>query len=129
LPLKPPPRNLSSIPLATKTVSVSSLCRVSRYASREPFFGRSASNRFDDHSRSRSRRFGTCYCGFDLETAIAETVLHDDLAVKGAFSVSYSDFASRQLSTPASSARSRHGLCGARCASWRSGMRRGWRYR
>ena len=95
--LKPPPRNLSSIKLETETVAVSSLYRVSRFSSSEPFFGRAASNRFDDRSAVKSRRYGTCYCGFDLATAIAETVLHDEMPVKRYFLISYSDFASRYL--------------------------------
>ena len=95
--LKPPPRNLNSIPLTTKTISVSQLRRVSRFDSGEPFFGRSAGNRFDDRSRPIRRRFGTCYCGFDLATAIAETVLQDEVPAGGKFTVSYADFASRKL--------------------------------
>lgn len=95
--LQPPPRDLASIPLATRRVSAASLVRVSRYATDEPFFGRTASNRFDDRSRRRSARFGTCYCGFDLETAIAETVLHDEMPTRGRFLLSYSDFAARWL--------------------------------
>ena len=97
MPLKSPPSNLGSIPLTTKTVSVSGLYRVTRFSSGEPFFGHSAANRFDDRSRPKKRRFGTCYCGFDLETAIAETVLHDEMPVKGKFSVPYGDFAARHL--------------------------------
>jgi hypothetical protein len=95
--LEPPPRNFKSLPLGTKSVAVSRLYRLSRFVSGEPYFGRSAGNRFDDRSRPKAKRFGTCYCGFDLSTAIAETLLHDDLPVDGKFSVSYADFASRQL--------------------------------
>jgi hypothetical protein len=93
LPLDPPARNLGAIPLATKVIAASSLYRISRHASGEPFFGRSGGNRFDDPSR----RYGTCYFGFDLQTAVAETILHDEVAVNGRFSTSYSDFASRHL--------------------------------
>jgi hypothetical protein len=39
VPLKPPPPNLGGITLATRTVSASSLYRVSRHTSGEPFFG------------------------------------------------------------------------------------------
>jgi hypothetical protein len=97
LPLKLPPANLSSIPLTTKTISASSLYRVSRYTSGEPFFGRTALNRFDDRSRPKKGRFGTCYCGLDIETAVAETVLHDLMPVNGRFSVPFNEFESRQL--------------------------------
>lgn len=95
--LKPPPRALSSLSLATRTVPASALYRVSRFASGEPFFGRTASNRFDDRSLARGGRFGTCYFGLDLQTAIAETVLHDAVAVRGKFSVPWDELASRQL--------------------------------
>jgi hypothetical protein len=97
LPLKPPPPNLSSIPLTTKTIAASNLYRVSRYTSGEPFFGRTALNRFDDRSRPKKGRFGTCYCGLDLETAVAETILHDLMPVNGRFSVPFNEFESRQL--------------------------------
>lgn len=97
MPLKPPPPNLSSTPLTTKTISASSLYRVSRYTSGEPFFGRTALNRFDDRSRPKKGRFGTCYCGLDLETAVAETILHDLMPVNGRFSVPFNEFESRQL--------------------------------
>lgn len=95
--LRPPPRNFDGIALATKTVSVANLYRVTRHRAGEPFFGKSASNRFDDRSRRAEQRFGSCYCGLDLETAIAETVLHDEMAASGKFSLSYGDFASRRL--------------------------------
>lgn len=83
--------------LATADVAVSTLWRISRHSSGEPFFGRSAGNRFDDRSPVKSRRFGTCYCGFDLPTAIAETVLHDEIAQRGQFSLAYSQVDGRQL--------------------------------
>lgn len=90
-----PPRNLDRIDLETKTLSPAKLVRLSRYASGEPFFGHSAGNRFDDRSRPVAARFGTCYCGFELTTAIAETILHDAEPVGGKFFVTYTDFANR----------------------------------
>lgn len=95
--LKPPPRALASLSLPTQTLAASKLFRVSRFASGEPFFGRTASNRFDDRSAPKSRRFGTCYCGLDLPTALAETLLHDEIAVRGGFSLPWGELASRQL--------------------------------
>jgi hypothetical protein len=65
----------------------SRLYRISKVDSGEPFFGRSASSRFDDPNRIQSRRFGTCYLGFSLEVAIAETILHDEMPVRGRFEV------------------------------------------
>ena len=95
--LKPPPRNFSRISLTTKTIHAKDLYRVSRYSSGEPYFGRTANNRFDDRSYPKEKRFGTCYLGLDLETAIAETVLHDEMPVNGTFSVAYTEIYSRYL--------------------------------
>lgn len=95
--LQPPSRKLGSLTLQTKTVQVSRLYRISRHSTGEPFFGQSTANRFDDPLRTVSKRYGTCYCGLDLDTAIAETILHDELAVRGQFAISFSDFSSRHL--------------------------------
>ena len=95
--LKPPPRNLSHISLTPKTVHVKNLYRVSRYPTGEPYFGKTANNRFDDRSHLKKKRFGTCYFGLDLETAITETVLHDEMPVNGIFSIAYTEIESRYL--------------------------------
>ncbi len=94
-PIPLPPRNLASIPISTVQVSPSRLYRISRFNSGEPFFGRSASNRFDDPDRTKSKRFGTCYLGFSLEVAIAETILHDEMPVKGRFDVAAQEIEDR----------------------------------
>ena len=95
--LNRPPRNLAKQALATRDIRADLLFRISRHDSGEPYFGVSAAYRFDDNHRNKAKRFGTCYCGFDLDTAIAETMLHDELPVRGAFRLSASDFASRFL--------------------------------
>lgn len=95
--LHPPPRNLGRLVLQTKTVPISSLYRISGHASGEPYFGTAAANRFDDRTRARKARFGTCYCGFDIETATAETLLHDELPKAGKFRLSNSLFESKHL--------------------------------
>lgn len=94
-PLPLPPRNLASIPISTVQVAPSRLFRISRFNSGEPFFGRSAANRFDDPTKPKSRRFGTCYLGFSLEVAIAETILHDEMPVKGRFDVAAQEIEDR----------------------------------
>lgn len=76
-----------------RTIGAHRWVRVSRYDSGEPFFGHSAANRFDDPAR----RFGTCYLGFDVLTAVAETVLHDEVPVQGRFKVAQRDFEGRQI--------------------------------
>ncbi len=95
--LKPPPRNLRELDLATVGVPAAGLFRISKFPSGEPYFGRAGANRFDDPTRTKRRRFGTCYCGLDLETAIAETLLHDEMPVRGAFKLSFTHFESHQL--------------------------------
>jgi hypothetical protein len=96
-PLKPPPSDLHEIGLETVQVQVESLYRISRHSSGEPYFGRSAGNRFDDNSRPPSKRFGTCYLGLTLQVAIAETVLHDLMPDSGHFVVPPDELESKQV--------------------------------
>jgi hypothetical protein len=97
MPLKPPPRNLRELDLATLKIPCVDLFRISKYRSGEPHFGRTKANRFDDPTRVKKRRFGTCYCGLDLETALAETLLHDEIPVRGNFKLSFAHFESHQV--------------------------------
>jgi hypothetical protein len=73
LPLSLPPADIHRRVLDTALVPPEGLIRVSRYTTGEPFFGRTGACRFDD----AARRFGTCYLGFDLTVAFAESVLHN----------------------------------------------------
>lgn len=95
MPLEPPSADFSDLSLHVKKVSVTSLKRVGRHHNGEPYFGKHAANRFDDPGK----RFGTCYCGQQLDTAIAETVLHDELPDKGQFKIRQEDIDSRYLVT------------------------------
>jgi len=83
LALHEPSAQLGAIDLQTVSVDPGDLVRISRHNTHEPFFGRRAANRFDDPTSV----FGTCYFGLDLTTALAETVLHDELAIGGRFYV------------------------------------------
>lgn len=67
------------------------LVRISRHDSGEPHFGRTGGNRFDDPER----QYGTCYFGLSLALAMAETLLHDAVAVRGRFQVHPDSIASR----------------------------------
>jgi RES domain len=96
-PIPLPPRSLASIPISTVQVSPSRLYRISRFDAGEPFFGRSASNRFDDPDRIKARRYGTCYLGLSLEVAIAETILHDEMPVRGRFEVAVQEIEDRYV--------------------------------
>jgi hypothetical protein len=76
LTLTGPSKNFADTKLVTRDIDPANLVRVSRYNTGEPYFGRTGGNRFDD-PRSRGK-YGTCYFGFDLRCAFAETVLHDE---------------------------------------------------
>ncbi|MBP0717805.1 RES family NAD+ phosphorylase [Burkholderia sp. AcTa6-5] len=80
-----PGEHFASATLVTHEVAPTALVRISRYATGEPYFGKSGGNRFDDPRKRR--RYGTRYFGFDLRCAFAETVLHDEVAdlVPGGF--------------------------------------------
>lgn len=95
MPLKPPSPDFSELPLKVREVSVTTLKRVGRHRSGEPHFGKHAANRFDDPRKG----FGTCYCGQQLDTAIAETVLHDEVPEKGQFKIRQEDIEARYLVT------------------------------
>jgi hypothetical protein len=95
--LSAPPADFATLPLASLTIDPSRLFRSSRHATGEPHFGRSGLNRFDDPSPSGADRYSTCYFGFDIATAVAETVLHDEEPVGGRFLVAKADFDSRNL--------------------------------
>jgi len=75
------------------------LVRVSAHASGEPHFGRRGANRFDDPRLPESGRFGTCYLGRSVVVAIAETVLHDEVAVNGEFKVALDELQRRYVVT------------------------------
>lgn len=66
------------------------LVRISKYATGEPYFGCSGANRFDAPGcLAGAPEFRSCYLGFSLEVAIAESLLHDEIPVNGRFQVSY----------------------------------------
>lgn len=93
MPLNAPAADFSTLPLKVRDVSVTTLKRVGRHGSGEPYFGKSAAYRFDDPAKV----FGTCYCGQILDTAIAETILHDELPDKGQFRIHQDEFTNRHL--------------------------------
>jgi len=90
-----PAPSFSEHPLAVAIVSPELLIRVSKHHTDEPFFGHKGMNRFDDPHTNEEARYGTCYFGYKLETAIAETLLHDISPTNGIFSISPDDIATR----------------------------------
>lgn len=92
-----PSKQLQQTELETVFLPDIDLYRVSGYNTGEPHFGITGGNRFDDNSRPKSKRYGVCYCGLDLETGIAETLLHDELPQNGTFHLSAEAFRAKKL--------------------------------
>ena len=95
--LSAPPRSFSKVQLVPVPLGAGALIRVSRFSSGEPYFGRSAANRFDDYRKAKSKRFGTCYFGLSFPVAFAETVLHDEIPVKGKFKIAVEELENRHV--------------------------------
>lgn len=95
--LNPPSPTFSKLKLDVIEVSPRKLYRVSRYDSGEPHFGKSGSCRFDDANPDPNldNRYGTCYLGFNLMVAFAESVLHNAEPSNGRFDVPSSDIDTR----------------------------------
>ena len=95
LQLKAPPTDINRRDLGITWVAPASLCRVSRYNTGEPHFGRTGDCRFDDAQPDVAKRFGTCYLGFNLTVAFAESVLHNLEPDADGFSVPTTEVSSR----------------------------------
>ena len=95
LRLEPPPADIDSRTLDIALVPPAFLLRVSRHDTGEPHFGRTGDCRFDDAQADVSKRFGTCYLGFDLTVAFAESVLHNLEPDADGFSVPTTEVSSR----------------------------------
>jgi hypothetical protein len=60
--------------------------RISQHPAGEPYFAASGANRFDAPGcLAGTPEFRACYFGFSLEVAVAESLLHDEIPVDGAF--------------------------------------------
>ncbi|MET0964219.1 MAG: RES family NAD+ phosphorylase [Noviherbaspirillum sp.] len=95
LHLEAPPADINSRNLDIALVPPASLCRVSRHSTGEPYFGRTGDCRFDDAQPDVTKRFGTCYLGFNLTVAFAESVLHNLEPDASGFSVPTTEVSSR----------------------------------
>lgn len=93
--LKLPPADIDSRKLDIASVPPASLLRVSRRDTGEPHFGRTGDCRFDDAQADVGKRFGTCYLGFNLTVAFAESVLHNLEPDVDGFSVPTTEVSSR----------------------------------
>lgn len=93
-----PVSTFAQLPLEIPLVSPSKLYRVSGHNSGEPHFGRNKACRFDDPTPKKGNvRFGTCYLGFSLDVAIAESLLHDVEPAAGKFAVPVSEVERRYV--------------------------------
>lgn len=91
--LQAPSPSFSELDIKAREVRPSELLRSSPRDCGEPHFGKLGLHRFDDPGCT----YGTCYLGFDLSTALAETLLHDLAAVNGQFVVERSRFNARWI--------------------------------
>ena len=85
-PLGLPPAQLTTTPFPKTFLAPARLVRVSAYTTGEPYFGTSGANRFDaPGAAAGSAAYAVCYLGTHLDVAIAESILHDEMPVDGAF--------------------------------------------
>lgn len=67
---------------------VAELFRISGFATGEPFFGVSGGSRFDAPGcLVGSPEYASCYLGLSFDVALAESLLHDAVPVRGKFSI------------------------------------------
>lgn len=90
-PLQDPSPDFGTFPLEVISLPPDRLCRISRFDSGEPYFGRRADKRFDDPNPDTDKRFGTCYLGLSFAVAFTESILHDAIPTRAGFDVSASD--------------------------------------
>jgi hypothetical protein len=69
--------------LKVLSIPTKRLFRISSHLTGEPYFGKSASHRFDDPRR----QYGTSYLGFKIDTAVAESILHDLEPTRGGYEI------------------------------------------
>lgn len=73
-------------------MTIPELVRISGHQTGEPFFGSSGGNRFDAPGwRTGSPEYQCCYLGLSFDIALAESLLHDAVPVRGAFPVAQSE--------------------------------------
>ncbi len=97
-PLGRPSASVTTGTLAVRITDPAKLIRISSYKTVEPYFGSSGANRFDAPGCATGKpEFSTCYFGLTLPVAIAETVLHDEIAVSGRFRIPSTILAGKQV--------------------------------
>ncbi len=98
-PLGGPPALLSAdATLPVSEIDPAQLVRVSGFAAGEPYFGASGTNRFDAPGCIDGKpEYRSCYLGFALDVAIAESLLHDAVPVNGQFPIATSTLRQRYV--------------------------------
>lgn len=91
--LKSPPRELAtSVTLSVVALPVTELVRVSGHSSGEPYFETSGGNRFDAPGcKTGNPEYSSCYRGLSFDVALAESLLHDAIPVRGAYRIAKSE--------------------------------------
>jgi RES domain len=95
LALKKPTKAFGDFSIKPTALTPDKLLRISRHSNGEPYFGRSGANRFDDYRKRKP--FGACYFGLTLNVAFAETVLHDEMPVRGGFEIAVEELENRYV--------------------------------
>ena len=70
-----PPNAVDTIRFVPVTIGIDELFRISTRGSGEPYFGKQ-NYRFS----APKGKFGVCYMGLSVRCALAETLLHDEIA-------------------------------------------------
>jgi hypothetical protein len=87
-PLGFPPDELRTTKFPKQYFRPDRLVRISTYYTGEPFFGQSGRNRFDAPGAvAGAPEFSVCYLGTDVELAMAESILHDEIPINGVFQI------------------------------------------
>lgn len=80
----------TTLPVVRMTIP--DLVRISGHQTGEPFFGASGGNRFDAPGcRTGSPEYKCCYLSLSFDVALAESLLHDAIPVRGEFPVAKSE--------------------------------------
>lgn len=81
-------------------VGVAAMLRLSRFPDSEPWWSRNGRYRFDDPGSGHCPRFGVLYLADDVQTAFAESVIHDNAVFdRGRFLVARAELEGRWKTT------------------------------
>lgn len=88
----PDPALATDDTIAVVRKAIPELIRISGHQTGEPFFGASGGNRFDAPGCLKNTpEYKSCYLGLSFDIALAESLLHDAVPLRGAFPVAKSE--------------------------------------